>query len=148
MNNEMKGAIEKVKKETKPKRKVLLNMIKAFLVGGLICLVAQIIIEILKKQFALDKTMANSVGIAIMVFFGSFLTGLGIYDKIGQFAGAGTIIPITGFANSMTSAALESKSEGVILGIFTNMFKVAGSVIVVGVISAFVFGTIRYLLGI
>ena len=148
MNNEMKGAIEKVKQETKPKRKVFINTIKAFLVGGLICLIAQIIIEILKKQFMLDKEMANSVGIAVMVFLGSFLTGIGIYDKIGQFAGAGTIIPITGFANSMTSAALESKSEGVVLGIFTNMFKVAGSVIVVGVISAFIFGTVRYLLGI
>jgi len=148
MNEEMKSAIEKVKKETKPKRNVLINTAKAFFVGGLICLIAQIIIEILKQQFLLDKEMANSVAIAIMVFLGSLLTGLGIYDKIGQFAGAGTIVPITGFANSMTSAALEAKSEGIILGIFTNMFKIAGSVLVVGIISAFIFGSIRFLLGI
>lgn len=146
MNNVKKEAIEKAKQETKPKRKVLFNTVKAFFVGGMICLLAQIIIDILKKQFELDNELANSVGVAIMVFLGALLTGLGIYDKIGQFAGAGTIIPITGFANSMTSAALESKSEGIILGVFTNMFKVAGSVIVVGVISAFIFGTIRFLL--
>lgn len=146
MNNVKKEAIEKAKQETKPKRKVLFNTAKAFFVGGMICLLAQIIIDILKKQFELNNELANSVGVAIMVFLGSLLTGLGIYDKIGQFAGAGTIIPITGFANSMTSAALESKSEGIILGVFTNMFKVAGSVIVVGVISAFIFGTIRFLL--
>ncbi|HHZ17800.1 MAG TPA: stage V sporulation protein AC [Acholeplasmataceae bacterium] len=148
MNNDMKAAIESAKQATKPKRKVLLNTVKAFFVGGTICLIAQVIIDILKKQFDLDKEMAGNIGVAIMVFLGSLLTGIGVYDKIGQFAGAGTIIPITGFANSMTSAALESKSEGIVLGIFTNMFKMAGSVIVVGVISAFVFGTIRYLLGI
>jgi len=148
MNEELKNVIEKVKKETTPKRKIFINTLKAFLVGGLICLVAQIIIEILMKSFGFNQEMANSIAITIMVFIGSVITGLGLYDKIGQFAGAGTIVPITGFANSMTSAALEYKSEGIIFGIFTNMFKLAGSVIVVGVISAFVFGTIRYLLGI
>lgn len=148
MRDEMKQAVDKIIQETKPKRNVVLNTVKAFLIGGLICFIAQVIIEILKKQFAMDKDMANSVAIAIMVFFGSLLTGLGLYDKIGQAAGAGTIIPITGFANSMTSAALESKSEGIIFGIFTNMFKLAGSVLVVGVLSAFVFGTIRFILGI
>lgn len=144
----MNRIIEKVKEETKPKRPVFLNSIKAFFVGGTICLIAQVILEVLKSVFDLQKEMANNVSVMIMVFLGSLLTGLGIYDKLGQFSGAGTIVPITGFANSMTSAALESKSEGLILGIFTNMFKLAGSVIVVGVLSAFIFGSIRYLLGV
>ena len=89
--------------------------------------------------------MAGNLGITIIVFLGALLTGLGIYDKIGQFAGAGSIIPISGFANSMTSSAMESKSEGLVLGIITNTFKLAGSVIVVGVVSAYVVGTIIYL---
>jgi stage V sporulation protein AC len=139
--------VEKVTKETEPKRPMLKNMFNAFISGGAICLIGQIILEIL-LNFDLEKDLANAVMVTIMVFLGSLLTALGIYDIFGQYSGSGTIIPITGFANSMTSAALESKSEGVFLGIFVNMFKLAGSVIVVGVLSAFVFGTIRYVLGI
>jgi stage V sporulation protein AC len=137
---------QKVKKETEIKRPILKNAARAFLVGGLICLLGQAILEILKLY--LEKEMANAVMVTIMVFLGALLTCLGVYDKIGQFAGCGTIIPITGFANSMASAAIESKSEGVFLGIILNMFKLAGSVIVVGVLSAFVFGTLRYFIGI
>lgn len=140
--------VEKAKKQSEPKRPILKNCIRAFFSGGSICLFAQILIQIFKDGFDLEKDYANTLTVTIMVFLGAFLTGLGLYDRMGQFAGAGTIIPITGFANSMTSAALESKSEGLVLGIFTNMFKLAGSVIVVGIISAFVFGTIRYILGI
>ncbi|MDD4000951.1 MAG: SpoVA/SpoVAEb family sporulation membrane protein [Bacilli bacterium] len=140
--------VEKVKAETEIKRPILKNMFKAFFVGGAICLIGQIILEILKNGFNLEKDLANALMVTIMVFLGALLTGLGVYDKIGQFAGCGTIIPLTGFANSMASAALESKSEGVFLGIITNMFKLAGSVIVVGVLSAFIFGTLRYLIGI
>lgn len=144
----MNKVVQKVKDETEIKRPMFKNAVKAFFVGGIICLIGQIFIEILKGGFDLEKDLANTIAVTIMVFLGAILTGLGIYDKIGQFAGAGTIIPITGFANSMASAAIESKSEGMILGIFTNMFKLAGSVIVVGVLSAFIFGTIRYFLGI
>ena len=138
----------KAKLATEPKRPILMNSIKAFFVGGTICLFAQILIEIFKNQLNFEEDYANTLATTIMVFLGALLTGLGIYDRIGQFGGAGSIIPITGFANSMTSSALESKSEGMILGIFVNMFKLAGSVIVVGVISAFVFGALRYFMGI
>ena len=82
-----------------------------------------------------------------IVFITSILTGLGIFDKIGQFSGAGTIVPITGFANSMTSSAIESKSEGLIMGIMMNMFKLAGAVIVAGVCSAFISGLLIYIIG-
>ena len=82
-----------------------------------------------------------------MIFLSSFLTAFGVYDKIGQFAGAGTIIPITGFANSVTSSAMEYKSEGIVTGIINNMLKLAGSIIVTGIISAFIVSTILFLLG-
>ena len=81
-----------------------------------------------------------------IVFITSILTGIGIFDKIGQVAGAGTFIPITGFANSMTSSSLEGKSEGLVLGIMSNIFKLAGAVIVAGVVSAFISGTAIYII--
>lgn len=140
----MNKKIDKVKQETEPKRKIGTNMFQAFISGGTICLIAQVIIEFFNNM-GLDEKMAGNLGITIIVFLGALLTGLGIYDKIGQFAGAGSIIPISGFANSMTSSAMESKSEGLVLGIITNTFKLAGSVIVVGVVSAYVVGTIIYL---
>lgn len=148
MDTKQQKLVQKVKKETEIKRPVFRNAVKAFFVGGTICLIGQIILEILMKTVGLEKELANAVMVTIMVFLGALLTCLGIYDKIGQFAGCGTIIPITGFANSMASAAIESKSEGVFLGIILNMFKLAGSVIVVGVLSAFIFGTLRYFIGI
>lgn len=144
----MNEKIEKVKKKTNPKRKIFLNCVLAFLIGGVICVVGQLFIFFYEKYLHLESDIANIYSVITMVFLGSLLTGLGIYDKIGQIAGCGTIIPITGFANSMTSSALESKSEGVILGIINNMFKLAGSVIVVGVVSGVVIGAIRYLFGV
>ena len=82
--------------------------------------------------------------VTTLIFIAALLTGFGVYDKIGQFAGAGAGVPVTGFANSIASAALEHKTEGIVLGIATNMFKLAGSVIVFGVVSAYVVGLIRY----
>ena len=82
----------------------------------------------------------------VLVSIAAILTGFGIFDKIGEVAGAGTIIPITGFANSLTSSALESKSEGIITGILTNMFKLAGAIIVTGIVSSFIVGTIIFLI--
>lgn len=131
--------------QTKPKRKIVKNSFQAFLIGGLICLIAQISKTIFLNFF--DEQTSNLLATLFMILLASFLTSFGIYDKIGQFAGAGTIIPITGFANSVTSSAIEYKSEGIITGIINNMLKLAGSVIVVGVISAFIFGSIYYLLG-
>lgn len=143
----MNQKIEKVKKETSPKRKVFFNFIMAFIIGGIICIIGELFTMLFIK-LKVEKDIANIYSVIVMVFLGSLTTGLGLYDKLGQIAGCGTIIPITGFANSMTSSALESKSEGVILGIINNMFKLAGSVIVVGVVSGVVVGAIRYLLGI
>ena len=133
--------------EQKPvKRPVIKNAIFAFLIGGIIGIIAEGLITLYVKVFKIEVLMANSLMSMTIVFITSILTGIGVFDKIGQIAGAGTYIPITGFSNSMTSAALEGKSEGVVLGIMSNMFKLAGAVIVAGVVSSFVSATIIYLI--
>ncbi|MED2805889.1 stage V sporulation protein AC [Bacillus thuringiensis] len=135
--------INKVK-EYHPKPNYLLNCIKAFLVGGLICTVGEGIMKFYIHYFHFSEQEAGNPTVATLVLLSAILTGCGVYDKIGQFAGAGSAVPVTGFANSMASAALEHKSEGIVLGIATNMFKLAGSVIVFGVVGAYIIGLIRY----
>lgn len=133
--------------EQKPiKRPIIKNAIFAFIIGGLIGLIAEGLITLFVKVFKIEVLTANSLMSMTIVFITSVLTGIGVFDKIGQIAGAGTYIPITGFSNSMTSAALEGKSEGIVLGIMSNMFKLAGAVIVAGVVSSFVSATIIYLI--
>jgi len=132
--------------KTKPKRSIFKNTVKAFIVGGLICLFAQIIKIILLNFF--EDSLATMITTIIIIVIASVLTAFGVYDKIGQFAGAGTIIPITGFANSVTSCALEYKSEGIVTGIINNMLKLAGSIIVTGIISSFIVASILYFLGV
>lgn len=135
---------KKVLKETAAKRPVVKNALKAFLIGGVIALIAQGLLDLFIKVFELEEKMSMSLMSMSLIFMASLLTAFGIYDKIGQFGGAGTVIPITGFSNTMTSAALESKSEGIVLGIMLNMFKLAGAVIVAGVVSAFISATLIY----
>lgn len=128
---------EDLAKKYQPKPKVVINCLKAFLVGGLICLIGQGLMTAYQLGFGLPKDMANNLTVATVVFLTCLLTGLGIYDNIGQWAGAGSAVPVTGFANSIASAALEHQAEGYVLGVGGNMFKLAGSVIVFGVVSAF-----------
>ena len=144
--NKDKEQFEQIIKENPIKRPVLMNSIKAFIVGGLICLFGELIRTILIKRFYLPESTSNTIMLIIIIVLASLFTGLGIYDKIGQSAGAGSIIPISGFANSLTSSAIESKSEGFILGILTNMFKLAGAIIVAGVASSFAVSTIVYII--
>ena len=134
-------------KRTDPKIDYAGSFFRAFFVGGTICMVAQIILELLKLT-DLDKETISSLTSISMIFIGSLLTALGYYDKIGQFAGCGTIVPITGYANSMTSCAIEYKTEGLLTGTIANMFKLAGSVIVTAVLTGVIFGSIGYLVGI
>ena len=129
----------------KIKRPVFINCVKAFIIGGIICLLGEILLNFFYKNLKLNYNDSKSMMYIVIISVTAILTGLGIFDKIGQKSGAGTLVPITGFANSMTSAALESKSEGIVLGILSNMFKLAGAVIVSGVVSAIFFGTIIYL---
>ncbi|MFC1286372.1 stage V sporulation protein AC [Bacillus paralicheniformis] len=131
-------------KAYQPTPPYVLNCIKAFLVGGLICAIGQAFQNFYMTVFNFDEKTAGNPTVATLILISALLTGLGVYDRIGQFAGAGSAVPITGFANSMTSAALEHKSEGYVLGVGTNMFKLAGNVIVFGVAAAYIVGMIRF----
>ncbi len=124
------------------------NFLAAFIGGGSICLLGQIILTIYEKGFRMDKLDARSLMIGTMVLLAAILSALGIYDKIGQIMKAGSVVPITGFANSMVSSAMEYKPEGLILGIGANTFKLAGTVITLGVASAYIVGLIRYIFGV
>lgn len=143
----MKNKIyNQILKEDEVKRPVIKNAVKAFMIGGTICLFGQLLLWLFVDILKIEKDTSNILMAMVLVFLTSLLTGFGIFDRIGEIAGAGTIVPITGFANSLTSSALESKSEGIITGILTNMFKLAGAVIATGIISAFIVGTVIYLI--
>lgn len=126
------------------KRPIIKNSIKAFIIGGLICAFGELLIMLFNKGFKIDEDTSKMLMSFALVLITAILTGFGVFDKIGEVAGAGTIVPITGFANSLTASALESKSEGIITGILTNMFKLAGAVIATAIISAFIIGSIIY----
>lgn len=127
-----------------PNSPKLLNCIKAFLFGGLICAIGQLIMMLLENAGLNEKEIqAGTSGILIIIT--AVLTGLGIFDKIARHAGAGTIVPITGFANSVVSPALEFQHEGLILGTAAQMFSIAGPVIVYGIGSSFIYGLIIYI---
>jgi stage V sporulation protein AC len=130
-------------KAREPKRPVLKNCFRAFLVGGIICTFGQALQYFFTHFFHYTEKNAGDPTVAVLIIVSVALTGFGVYDHIGQWAGAGTAIPVTGFANSMASAAIEHRSEGFVLGTGGNMFKLAGSVITYGVFSAFVVGVIK-----
>lgn len=129
---------EYVKKKI-PKPPYLRNAIRAFLTGGIICLIGQIIRNML-FSFGLNENQVVTGTAIILVFIGSLLTGLGVYDKIGKFGGAGAVIPITGFANSIVSTAMEYKREGYIFGVASKMFTIAGPVLVYGIGGSIIVG--------
>ena len=124
------------------------NCLRAFTVGGGICCIGQFIRIMLENWAHLSgDELAGTVSV-VLIFFGCLLTGLGVYDRIGKAAGAGSIVPITGFANSVASPALEFKSEGLVTGLAAKMFVVAGPIIVYGVLSGAAVGLIYFLLNI
>lgn len=126
-----------------PKTKNFPTLIYAFIVGGLICIIGQFIMDMLMLIFpTMGVDDATAWMLIILIFIASLLTGIGVYDRIGAFAGAGSIVPITGFSNSITSPALEFKNEGIIFGLCVKMFTVAGPVIVNGVALSILVGII------
>lgn len=130
-------------KEREPKRPVLANSLRAFLVGGLICTLGQALQWMYIKFFDFTEKTAGNPTSATLIILSVLLTGFGVYDHIAQWAGAGTAVPVTGFANTIASASIEHRSEGYVLGVGGNMFKVAGPVITFGVFSAFVVALIK-----
>ncbi|WP_170169625.1 stage V sporulation protein AC [Keratinibaculum paraultunense] len=127
-----------------PKPTYFKNIIYAFIIGGTICIFGQIIMNMLYK-FGLDEKLVAAGTSIILVFVGSFLTGIGVYDEIAKVGGAGAAIPITGFANSIVSPAMEFKREGFIFGVAARMFNIAGPVLVYGIGSSIIVG-ILYLI--
>ncbi|MBR2376446.1 MAG: stage V sporulation protein AC [Clostridia bacterium] len=133
-------------KEIAPKTKHLKTLWHAFWVGGVICLIGQFIRYSFMYWFNLYGDQLAGATSMVLIFLASFLTGIGVYDRIGKYAGGGSIVPITGFANSIVSPAMEFKSEGYIYGLAAKMFVIAGPIIVFGVIGSVCTGLIYYIL--
>ena len=129
-----------------PKENVLYNVLIAFICGGIMGILGQALIDIYTYFFSISNNDAAVLMIVTLVVLGCLLTCLGFFDKMVSFAKCGLIIPITGFAHSMMSAALEYKKEGLVTGIGANIFKLAGSVIAFGVVSAYFFGFMRLII--
>jgi stage V sporulation protein AC len=132
--------------QREPKRPVLANSIRAFIAGGIICTIGQFFQWIFMTFFDFTDVSAGNPTVAVMIILAVILTGLGVYDHIAQWGGGGSIVPVTGFANTLASAAIEHRSEGYVLGVGGNMFKIAGPVITFGVFAAFLIGTIAVIL--
>jgi len=124
------------------------GLLRAFWVGGVICVVGQLINGASIAWLALSKDDAGIVTSIVMVFLGSLLTGVGIYDRIGKYAGAGSIVPITGFANSIVASAMEFRSEGLVLGVGAKLFLIAGPVLVYGIGASILVGIIAFFVGV
>lgn len=131
-----------------PKTNEKRSLFRAFWVGGIICVIGQAIRYFLQYVFGLYGDVLSGATSVILIFIGSLLTGLGVYDRIGKYAGGGSIVPITGFANSIVSPAMEFKSEGYIYGLASKMFTIAGPIIVFGTFGSVIVGIIYYVVGI
>ena len=131
-------------KKASPNSPIVLDCIKAFLIGGAICCFGQLMFYIFRKSGMTIDESRSMVSIALIVIT-AILTGIGVFDKIAKHAGAGTIVPITGFANSVVSPALEFKSEGFIMGTGASIFKIAGPVILYGTTAASLYGLIYFI---
>ena len=127
-----------------PNSPILKNCFNAFWVGGLICSIGQIILDICKYN-GLDTQTSGTIASIILIGLSALLTGLNIFNKIGKFAGAGSLVPITGFANSIVSPSMEFKSEGYVMGVGGKMFTVAGPVLVYGISTSIIVGLIYFI---
>ena len=134
---------KKLVEEKSPNSKLTGNCVKAFIIGGLICVAGQLILNTFKNM-GQEHEAAVTYTVISLIFLGTLFTGLGLYEKLGKFAGAGTAVPITGFANAMTASAMEFKKEGQIMGVGAKMFILAGPVIVFGTLTSMIIGTVYY----
>lgn len=132
-------------KEVTPKNNLALQMAKAFLVGGVICVMGQVILNVAKNNYGLDKDTAGSWCAMLLVLFSAVLTGFNLYQKLVRFGGAGALVPITGFANSVASAAIEYQKEGQVYGIGCKIFTIAGPVILYGIFTSWVLGLLYWI---
>ena len=131
-------------KDSSPPSKSIKNIPIAFLVGGIICTIGQVILNVF-ENYNFDKVSASTWLSIILILTSAILTGFGLYEKIAKHAGAGTLVPITGFANSVVSPALECKTEGFVLGVGAKIFTIAGPVILYGTAASIIYGLVYYL---
>lgn len=133
----------KMSEKASPKSNVVLDTFKAFLIGGIICLIGQCLLKIY-QNFGLDKIDSSTWTSVTLVLLSAIFTALGLYEKIAKHGGAGTLVPITGFANAVVSCAIENRSEGFILGVGAKIFTIAGPVILYGTVASVIYGIIYY----
>lgn len=142
MNNSEK---KRLIKKYSPPSPLLKNCILAFIFGGLICTIGEGLLVMLLSLGIEEKTSLTLVTVTL-IFIGAFLTAIGVFDKIARHAGAGTLVPVTGFSNAVTSQAMDAKSEGMVLGVGAKLFTIAGPVILYGILSGILYGVIYYLI--
>ncbi len=145
ITQEKKQQYEEYVEKITPKHNLPLNMVKAFVTGGIICVIGQIILHI-AKEMGMNQEIAGSWCSLILVFSSALLTGLNIYPSIAKFGGAGALVPITGFANSVAAPAIEFKKEGQVFGIGCKIFTIAGPVILYGIATSWLLGLLYYIL--
>jgi len=136
---------QKLTQQYTPKPTIVKNVVRAFIVGGIICSIGQLFINFF-ISLGLARVEASTAATATMIFLGALLTGLGIYDEIGKFGGAGSIVPVTGFANSIVAPAMEFRREGYVMGVGAKLFTVAGPVLVYGIATSIIVGFAYFLL--
>ena len=130
-----------------PRSPLLRNCLSAFFIGGLICVLGQGLKTLYLNVCGMNPEDAATLTSVSLVFLAALLSGLGIFDKIAKFAGAGTLVPITGFANAVVSPAIDCRAEGVILGVGTKIFTVAGPVLLYGILSGGIYGVLYWIFG-
>ena len=145
MNEEEKKAYGKYVARRAARSPILRNCAAAFFVGGLICTVGELLTA-LYARLAVPLSLRGTLVAVTLVFLAAFLTGIGIFDRIARFAGAGTLVPITGFANAVVSPAIDTKSEGLVLGVGAKIFTIAGPVLLYGVLCGAAYGVVYYLI--
>ncbi len=128
-----------------PKSPILKNSLRAFFVGGVICTLGQGLTTVYTELCGMPKEDAGTLTACTLVLIAAILTGLGVFDRVAKFAGAGTLVPITGFANAVVSPAIDAKSEGLILGVGVKIFSVAGPVLLYGTLAGTVYGVIYWI---
>lgn len=138
-----KNKYSKLVKEKSPSSHTLMESFRAFIVGGGICAFGEVLF-MLYKVWGADEKQGRTFESLTLIFLASLLTMIGVFDKIAKFAGAGTLVPITGFSNAVTSSAIEFRSEGLVLGVGAKMFTIAGPVIVYGTVASVVYGVVYY----
>ena len=143
--NMTKETYKKYADSRAPKSPVVKDCLRAFLVGGLICSIGQALTDIYTKLCGMEKQDAGTLTAATLVLAAAILTGFGVFDRIAKFAGAGTLVPITGFANAVVSPAIDAKSEGLILGVGAKIFTVAGPVLLYGTLAGTAYGVVYWI---